>query len=48
VRAAAGDLAAKYPSEAVSLYFSTLVSQDPDTWKALVELPHTLPENAAR
>jgi len=47
VRAAAGDLAAKYPAEDVSLYFSTLVSQDPDTWKTLVELPHTLPENAA-
>ena len=48
VQAAAADLAAKYPPEDVSLYFSTLVSQDPETWKALVDLPYTLPENAAR
>lgn len=47
VRAAAGDLAGKYPADDVSLYFSTLVSQDPDTWKALVDLPQTMPESAA-
>ena len=47
VRAAADDLAGKYPAEDVSLYFSTLVSQDPDTWKALVDLPQTMPESAA-
>ena len=39
LRAAAGQLAEKYPAEDVSLYFSTLVSQDPDTWGELAELP---------
>jgi len=38
LKAAAAELASKYPREDVSLYFSTLVSQDPDTWGALVEL----------
>ena len=38
LKAAAGELASKYPREDVSLYFSTLVSQDPDTWGALAEL----------
>ena len=47
VHAAAAELAAQYPAEDVSLYFSTLVSQDPETWKALVDLPQTVPENAA-
>ena len=41
VHAAAADLTAKYPADDVSLYFSTLVSQDPDTWKALIDLPQT-------
>ena len=41
VRAAAAQLAEKYPAEDVALYFSTLVSQDPDTWGALTELPET-------
>jgi hypothetical protein len=41
VRAAAAQLAEKYPAEDVSLYLSTLVSQDPDTWSALSELPQT-------
>ena len=41
VRAAAAQLAEKYPAEDVSLYLSTLVSQDPDTWSALTELPQT-------
>src|SRR5262245_45305423 len=36
VRAAAKDLAAKYPQDDVSLYFATLESQDPETWDALV------------
>jgi len=39
LKAAAADLAAKYPADDVSLYFSTLVSQDPDTWGGLAELP---------
>jgi hypothetical protein len=38
LKAAAGDLAGKYPSEDVTLYFSTLVSQDPDTWGGLADL----------
>jgi hypothetical protein len=41
VRGAAEELAAKYPGEDVSLYFSTLVSQDPETWTELATLPHT-------
>jgi hypothetical protein len=39
LKSAASDLAAKYPQEDVSLYFSTLVSQDPDTWGGLADLP---------
>lgn len=39
LKAAATELAEKYPQEDVSLYFGTLVSQDPDTWGALAELP---------
>jgi hypothetical protein len=35
---AAADLAGRFPREDVSLYFSTLVSQDPETWGALAEL----------
>ena len=38
VRAAAAELASKYPGDQVRLYFSTLVSQDPETWKELVAL----------
>jgi hypothetical protein len=38
LRTAAAALAAKYPPEDVSLYFKTLVSQDPDTWGNLAEL----------
>jgi hypothetical protein len=37
LKSAAADLATKFPAEDVSLYFSTLVSQDPDTWGALSE-----------
>ncbi|HVL68061.1 MAG TPA: hypothetical protein VM364_12430 [Vicinamibacterales bacterium] len=42
LREAAGALAASHPAEDVALYFSTLVSQDPDTWGALAALPQTL------
>jgi hypothetical protein len=28
-----------FPAEDVSLYFSTLLWQDPETWKGLQELP---------
>jgi hypothetical protein len=37
LREAAADLATKFPPDDVSLYFSTLVSQDPDTWGSLAE-----------
>src|SRR5204863_533734 len=38
VTQAAKDLAAQYPADDVSLYLSTLVSQDPETWEPLVEI----------
>src|SRR3954471_9665237 len=38
VRQAATDLAAKYPADDVSLYLATLVSQDPETWEALIDV----------
>jgi hypothetical protein len=37
VRQAAKDLAAQYPADDVSLYLATLVSQDPETWDALID-----------
>jgi hypothetical protein len=36
---AATAIAGAYPAEDVSLYLSTLVWQDPDTWGALAEVP---------
>jgi hypothetical protein len=42
LRSAAAQLAEAYPAEDVSLYFSTLVSQDPETWESLTELPQTV------
>ena len=41
LKEAAAAIATTYPAEDVSLYFSTLVSQDPETWEALTELPET-------
>ncbi|HEY3885940.1 MAG TPA: hypothetical protein VGL62_12065 [Vicinamibacterales bacterium] len=38
IASAAGELSSKYPPDDVSLYFATLVSQDPETWEPLVEL----------
>lgn len=38
LRTAAADLATKFPPDDVTLYFATLVSQDPDTWGELAEL----------
>jgi hypothetical protein len=38
---AAAALASKYPADDVSLYFATLVSQDPDTWGDLADAPET-------
>jgi hypothetical protein len=39
---AAAELAAKYPSDDVSLYLGTLISQDPETWGALAEAKESL------
>jgi hypothetical protein len=41
LRAAAAAIADNYPAEDVALYLATLVSQDPDTWGELAELPQT-------
>ena len=41
LKQAAKTLAASYPPGDVSLYLSTLVWQDPDTWGVLAELPET-------
>lgn len=41
LHAAAADLVSKYPADDVSLYFATLVSQDPETWGELAEVPQT-------
>jgi hypothetical protein len=38
VKQAAKDLASTYPADDVSLYLATLVSQDPETWEALIPL----------
>ena len=35
---AAKELATKFPQDEVTLYFSTLVSQDPETWEPLVDI----------
>src|SRR3982750_459902 len=43
LKQAAADLAAKYPAAEVALYFATLISQDPETWDGLAELPQTHP-----
>jgi hypothetical protein len=37
--AAAAALAAQFPADDVALYLNTLVSQDPEAWGALTELP---------
>ena len=41
LKVTATELAAKYPADDVSLYLSTLISQDPETWQALADLPET-------
>jgi hypothetical protein len=38
LRAAAAAISKKFPPEDVSLYFATLVSQDPDTWGELADV----------
>ena len=40
IKTAAAELATKFPADDVSLYFATLVSQDPETWDALVDVVH--------
>jgi hypothetical protein len=47
LEAAATGLAGQFPAEDVALYFSTLVSQDPETWGHLAERPETLPATAS-
>lgn len=42
LREAAAGIADNYTAEDVALYFSTLVSQDPDTWGELADLPQTM------
>jgi hypothetical protein len=37
-RDAARQLASSYPADAVALYLATLVSQDPETWEALIDV----------
>jgi hypothetical protein len=39
LRAAVESLEASFPAEDVTLYLLTLLSQDPETWKALAPLP---------
>ena len=46
--AAASTLAARYPAADISLYFSTLLWQDPETWGALAELPQMQPAASSR
>jgi len=38
VQKAAKELAGQFPPDDVTLYLSTLVSQDPETWDALIEV----------
>jgi hypothetical protein len=42
LKAAAADVAGKFPPDDVALYLSTLVSQDPVTWGDLADLPQTV------
>ena len=39
LKRAAAELATKFPADDVSLYLGTLVSQDPETWGDLADLP---------
>lgn len=39
LRAAAATLGKSYPAEEVTIYLSTLIWQDPETWGALTEAP---------
>ena len=46
LKQAAKAIASSYPTEDVSLYLSTLVWQDADTWGPLADLPETKPSEA--
>src|SRR5690606_37404165 len=39
---AAAAIAGRFPAEHVSLYLNTLLSQDPETWGGLAEVPERL------
>jgi hypothetical protein len=39
IGAAAADLANRFPPDSVSLYFNTLLSQDPEAWSGLSDVP---------
>jgi hypothetical protein len=39
LKAAAAALSSQFPPQDVALYFSTLISQDPETWGGLADLP---------
>jgi hypothetical protein len=41
LKAAAAEVASRFPPAEVALYLSTLVSQDPDTWGELANMPQT-------
>jgi hypothetical protein len=41
LKAAAADMATQFPPADVAIYLSTLVSQDPETWGDLIEVPQT-------
>lgn len=43
---AAAQLADQFPPDTVSLYLNTLLFQDPDTWKALQDVPQRLDTEA--
>ena len=42
IRPAVDAIAGKYPAEDVSLYLTTLLCQDPDTWGELATLPQIM------
>jgi hypothetical protein len=48
LKQAARTLASSYPADDVSLYLSTLVWQDPDTWGPLGDLPETKPRETTK
>jgi len=48
LKQAATSIGSSYPAEDVSLYLSTLVWQDADTWGALADLPETKPQETTK